>query len=546
MLVVCPKCITGIPVADVDLRSQLAKCRGCDAVFHLDAKAVAPPVVCPNCRAGVPVEDVELSNRLAKCRRCNEVFSLTWDEVVTPQPRPSRSSSISVLSPVPRCFTVTSTADGGRLEYRWHNPFAYLYLAVLPLPLISAGLYFGGSGMPFFVLLLACAMPAPLIYSGLCMLVNRTVVEVGEEVRVWHGPLPWPGRVSVGLISSDVVAVEWALRGHDTSEGGLGGYEIILRTTVGGRRLILVLYSWDSRGLRNPVVGFVVQQLETWLGLPPEGKGREDRMAHAVCPKCQTVRPSGGGQAECQNCGEPFAPSDPPAQDDGRRRKKTARVVCPNCEEIQRISRHQTECRWCGEPLVIPEPPSPPPPALRSGVIDLGPPPARVSVTEDQGVRRIHVRTGTPTAVTFLALSIAGSAVFLGLQSWLGEHRDQLVLQISWAIAGVAWLVIGYYMACLLLNRTTITVDSAVRVESGPLPLSGGMNHPAVSVVALDCRLYFSDYPGAGRYQLHANTLDGSEVTLIRRMNFAQARFVCRTLEKWMTLNPTAIPGEAR
>ncbi len=185
---------------------------------------------CPDCGQMIPVEDVDLGSQLARCRACNSVFSFRGaldadrrgpDASPPLTPRPGRirveqrPDGVQIVLPWLRPHHVVVAIIcviwiGGVLAFltifnrAWRSPFDLTPLPGGPVWLsdghvrvmpVGSGLPGGGYGfsltswLPYLLLLPGVG----LAYWAVCGFVNRTVIRAGETLSIRHGPLPWPG-----------------------------------------------------------------------------------------------------------------------------------------------------------------------------------------------------------------------------------------------------------------------------------------------------------------------------------------------------------------
>lgn len=98
----------------------------------------------------------------------------------------------------PKAMTLLRDEAEGRTRVtrRWFHPNALLFFAIT-IPLFEAvhelvWIGYRATGLALGALTLVS------LYTLLAELVNRTYVELkGDVLRVWHGPLPWPGSLHV-------------------------------------------------------------------------------------------------------------------------------------------------------------------------------------------------------------------------------------------------------------------------------------------------------------------------------------------------------------
>lgn len=213
-------------------------------------------VECPNCAAAIPAADVELTTRLAKCRACDDVF-----------PLPASVTDPTALPPVPAGVKVTDDGLSRRLSFRWFGPgtvgqmvFVIGWDAFLVFWYWNAA--FKGPIDWFGVIFPIghVAVGVYVKYRVLCELVNRTAVEVGDVLRVWHGPMPWPGGVE--LPSSEVTAVYCVPVAY---KGKTITVSYAVKAVTEEEPEVTLLSGLPTL----PRAKFFERQIERWLGLPP-------------------------------------------------------------------------------------------------------------------------------------------------------------------------------------------------------------------------------------------------------------------------------------
>lgn len=224
------------------------------------------PVTCPNCRSVIPAEDVELTTRLAKCRGCDEVFALDVP-AAAPEPRAER------MPPVPTGVRVTDDGFTRRLEYRWFTPAAFFlvffciawdgFLVFWYTMAVGGGGKAGGFQWLAVLFPIAhVAVGVGLTYFTLCLFVNRSTVTVADTLRVRHGPLPWPGNVTLPAEAVTAVYCEEVVR---TGKRG-PNYSYTVKAVADDVRAVTLLSGLDTL----PRAKFFELKLEEWLNLPPK------------------------------------------------------------------------------------------------------------------------------------------------------------------------------------------------------------------------------------------------------------------------------------
>lgn len=225
-------------------------------------------VACPNCRSVIPAADVELSTRLAKCRGCDEVFALDVPGAASTRPTVEEG-----MPPIPTGVRVTDDGFIRKLEFRWFTPAAFGLLLfciawdsflVFWYSMAFGGAAQGNGGFDWVMVvfpIVHVAVGVGTTYTTLCLFVNRTTVSVGVRLRVVHGPLFWPGQVS---LPADAVTAVYC---EDVVRRGKGGTSVTytVKVVAGDGREVTLLTAID--GL--PKAKFFERQLEAWLGLPP-------------------------------------------------------------------------------------------------------------------------------------------------------------------------------------------------------------------------------------------------------------------------------------
>lgn len=158
------------------------------------------PLACPSCGASFRASDLDRSLGIATCHACGEVLDLRTrspaDEArLDALTRPAPSGAV----PLPQKFQVTDS--GGQLEvrWRWFNAghvfslgFAVLWNAFMVAWMGGAIL---GKAWPMVAFgSLHALVGVGLAYWSLAGLLNSTRVRLSQgELRVTHGPVPWPG-----------------------------------------------------------------------------------------------------------------------------------------------------------------------------------------------------------------------------------------------------------------------------------------------------------------------------------------------------------------
>lgn len=224
---------------------------------------------CPRCREQVRAEDVNLQTQLAKCRVCHEVFSFDLpkrplDNMIIPGP---------TRVPKPNSLRVEDDGEVRRIVQSWFTP------AIIPLLLFCivwdtflvvwyAFALFGedqGDGVGWWLALLFplfhVAIGVGLTYLVLAGLLNRTIVTVtADRLTVRHGPIPTGGNRSLEI--SEIAQIYCEENKKHTRRGVTFFYRVMAMTKDAEAVKLVGHISDKSTAL------FYEQQLEEWLGIP--------------------------------------------------------------------------------------------------------------------------------------------------------------------------------------------------------------------------------------------------------------------------------------
>jgi len=227
-------------------------------------------VYCTHCHVQIPAEDLNIDTAIARCRSCQAVFSfadaLQRDAAARP-PRPSVPSTAPRGRrdvPLPRGVTLEETGTGLRFVRRW---FQWVVLFLIVFCVVWDGfLVFWYTlafreGAPWIMIVFPLghlAVGAGLTYYVLCMLVNRTIVEVGDGVlSIRHVPLPWRGNRT--LPADELDQLYCKQRVHRSRNGSYETYEIYALDKTGQQHKLLSGLPESDDAL------FLEQQIEKYL-----------------------------------------------------------------------------------------------------------------------------------------------------------------------------------------------------------------------------------------------------------------------------------------
>jgi hypothetical protein len=224
---------------------------------------------CPGCGKPIPAENMNLDRAIAKCIGCDAVFSFAdkLDGGAAIEARRQRPEA-----PLPRGITVDAWGSDLTITRRWFSPALFFlvffclfwngFLVVWYSMLFFGPLHEEGAAvLPFLLFpLLFVAIGVFLTYFTICGFINRTVIRAGSgQLSVRHGPLPWPGNVS--LFTNDVhqlYCTEDVHRGRNTTSVT---YRLNLLTRD-DRKIKLI------SGLNDADQGiFMEQKIEEHLGI---------------------------------------------------------------------------------------------------------------------------------------------------------------------------------------------------------------------------------------------------------------------------------------
>ncbi len=164
-------------------------------------------VFCTQCGQPIPTDDLNVQTAIAHCPACHAVFR--FDEVlameVQPGEDPSQPHPEPAPLPLPANMYVEDRGDQVRYIHHWFTRDAVGMLIWALLWTGVAVLMWGGAILArqqsscLAALATIIAIPGFWMgYAALCGVVNRTTVTIaGGALSIRHGPLPWPGDLSV-------------------------------------------------------------------------------------------------------------------------------------------------------------------------------------------------------------------------------------------------------------------------------------------------------------------------------------------------------------
>ncbi|HEU4558825.1 MAG TPA: hypothetical protein VFS20_13285 [Longimicrobium sp.] len=219
-------------------------------------------IPCPECRVPVAADDVNLSTGLAKCRTCNSVFRFdNHPELAAPARRRA-----PVLKP--EHVEVYEGYGDITIRYRWFGP-KYIFFAVFCLIWNGFLLFWytmawaAGSTIMMLFPILHVAAGVFLTYTTFAGFFNSTTVALdGSQLSVRHGPLPWPGNLTLSTLEVQQLYCEEKIsRGKN---GLTYTYNLLALLHNGGRKKIV-------SGLDAPELPLWLEQhAEAWMKIRDE------------------------------------------------------------------------------------------------------------------------------------------------------------------------------------------------------------------------------------------------------------------------------------
>lgn len=234
---------------------------------------------CPTCAADIPAKDVELSLMIAKCASCDAVFSFadrvghSEEEAIGLMLGEEPRLAEGATRPVPTDHKVKELDAGDRLTLTigWFS-FQTVFLAFFAVfwngfllvwySIGIAGMLAGETGMVFMLLfpVLHVAAGVYVGYTAITGFVNSTTVTVDRNgIDVRHGPLPWPGNITIEAAKIDQLYVApRVITGKNTTRTV---YDIVAIGPGGAEVTVLKALEDDRAAL------FMERRIEQWLGI---------------------------------------------------------------------------------------------------------------------------------------------------------------------------------------------------------------------------------------------------------------------------------------
>jgi hypothetical protein len=161
-------------------------------------------IIYPNCNESVPVRNVELKDQIAKCMNCDNIFNFN-DHLVeangdnTKEEVKSDNWGSSNKLILPEGFKVQKDNDQLIIKQKW---FSKKFIALAIFLFFWDGITFtifylalsSGEIVPVMFISLFCLVGIGLTYYMFAGFLNTTVIKVTSTIlSISHDPLPWPG-----------------------------------------------------------------------------------------------------------------------------------------------------------------------------------------------------------------------------------------------------------------------------------------------------------------------------------------------------------------
>ncbi len=217
-------------------------------------------LACKQCGRDIPPDDINIDTLVAKCRACNAVFCFAEEVGAVPH---GESRTRPKFDPPPG-VTVSDWDGKLKIVRRW---FSLKVIGLLFFCTIWDGFLVFWYSLAFkedaplmmkLFPLLHVMVGVLLTYSVAAGFVNKTLVEVYlDEMKIRHGPLPWPGNRIIP--SQEIDQLFTRERIHRTKNGTNYSYELSMMDK-GGKQVKLL------SNLENPEQAlFFEQQIESYL-----------------------------------------------------------------------------------------------------------------------------------------------------------------------------------------------------------------------------------------------------------------------------------------
>jgi hypothetical protein len=257
-------------------------------------------IECPQCGAAISAADVDLGLRVGKCQTCDQIVPVADQleriaDTHAGSPHSftntSGNSPDHPLVPQPASLLIEETGDSLEIRKRWFHP-AVLFLVFFCLiwdgflvVWYSIVLGFGvANGPPGLIGLFFAVFPlghvaigVGLTYFCIASFLNTTTMIVREgSLSLRHGPLYWPGNLTLATDDIEQLYVKSILGRHSTRHGD---YSHPGRISVAGRLMAVMSDNkeqvvWNSES-DLAVLRCIEQRVELFLGIEPHAVAGE-------------------------------------------------------------------------------------------------------------------------------------------------------------------------------------------------------------------------------------------------------------------------------
>ena len=233
---------------------------------------------CPHCGVDIRAEDMNLDNELAKCRGCDAVFSfahaMDQDAARRGGSGPSRADRRRREKKIigrPGKLEISERGGAWEVRRRWFTPLAFflLFFCIVWdgfLAFWYVGVV-GDKGKPGGVEWMMILFPLGHVAAGIgltwytvALFVNVTKVRIeNDELRIWHGPLWVPGNRRLAANQIDQLFCKERVNRH--KNGTSVTYELLALLENGTRARLLKGYEELEEVL------YLEQEIERRLGI---------------------------------------------------------------------------------------------------------------------------------------------------------------------------------------------------------------------------------------------------------------------------------------
>ncbi len=213
---------------------------------------------CKRCREPIPASEVNLDTNMAKCLKCNAVFDFR-SQIDNSAPIARREVQ------APKNIALQSTMDGLEIVRKWFSPKVYALLVFC--------IFWDGFMVVWFGIAISQqqwamaafgtihgAVGVGLTYLLICSFINQTHIQISfRDLRIFHKPLPWPGRKLIPLGSIQQIFTQEKV--HRGKNGTRYTYEVRYQDTEDkDHKLVSGLESADH-------ALYIEQEIEKTLGI---------------------------------------------------------------------------------------------------------------------------------------------------------------------------------------------------------------------------------------------------------------------------------------